>query len=338
MDIKSAIATLIDGHSLSKAQMKAVMQQVMTGGADEAQIAALLVALRIKGETVDEIVGAAQVMRELALPVAVSGENLVDIVGTGGDGASIFNVSTAASFVAAAAGCKVAKHGNRSVSSKSGAADLLEAAGVRLDLSPEQVARCVDSLGLGFMFAVNHHRAMKYAIGPRRSLGVRTIFNVLGPLTNPAGVKKQLLGVYSRELLQPLAEVMRDLGSEHVLVVHSNDGLDEISIAAETEVAELRDGEIRRYKISPEQFGFKRSALGSLSVESAAESLATISALLKGEPGAAADMVALNAGAAIYAADVASSLAQGVAMAQDVLALGSGAEKMQELVQFSQVV
>ena len=252
MDIKRAIAKVIDRHDLTGDEMTSVMRAIMTGGATPAQIAGFLVALRMKGETVDEIAAAAAVMRELASGVDVSGlDNTVDIVGTGGDASGTFNVSTASMFVAAAAGCHVAKHGNRSVSSKSGSADVLEAAGVRLDLTPEQVARCVREVGVGFMFAPAHHGAMKHAIGPRRELGVRTIFNVLGPLTNPAGVPNQLLGVFSEDLLEPMAEVLQRLGSRHVLVVHSRDGLDEISIGDTTEVAELKDGEVRRFSIRP---------------------------------------------------------------------------------------
>ena len=338
MNIQSAINTVIDGQSLSTEQMVMVMRQIMTGECTDAQIAGFLVALRIKGETVEEITGAAKVMRELALPVSVSGNNLVDIVGTGGDGASIFNVSTASAFVVAAAGGQVAKHGNRSVSSKSGAADLLEAAGVRLDISAQQVARCVENVGVGFMFAVNHHNAMKYAIGPRKELATRTVFNLLGPITNPAGVPNQLLGVFSKQWVRPIAEVLRDLGSSHVLVVHSADGLDEISIASETFVAELKDGDITQYSITPEQFGLERGSLASLTVADATESLAVVRSLLSGKEGPAADMVALNAGAAIYAANIASSLEQGVTIAQDVLASGVGGEKLKELAQVTQTM
>lgn len=338
MTIQQAIAELIEGQSLSQQAMEAVMQQIMTGEATDAQIAAFLVALRIKGETVEEISGAAKVMRELALPVKVSGNHLVDIVGTGGDGASIFNVSTASTFVAAAAGAQVAKHGNRSVSSKSGAADLLEAAGVRLDLNPKEVAHCIESVGVGFMFALNHHSAMKYAIGPRRELGVRTVFNLLGPITNPAGVPNQLLGVYSRDWLRPIAEVLKSLGSNHVMVVHSADGLDEISIASETYVAELRDGEISEYSISPEQFGFQRGNLADLKVADAEESLALITGLLSGEKGPAADMVALNAGAALYVANVAESMEAGVKWAKAILAQGEALDKMQELASVTQMI
>lgn len=338
MDIKTAISEVIDGHSLSTTQMESVMRQIMTGAATDAQIAGLLVALRMKGETCDEIAGAARVMRELAIPVHVTGEHLVDIVGTGGDGASIFNVSTASTFVAAAAGAQVAKHGNRSVSSKSGAADLLEAAGVRLDLNAEQVARCVQHVGVGFMFAVNHHQAMKYAVGPRRELAARTLFNLLGPVTNPAGVPNQLLGVYDKKWLRPMAEVLRDLGSRHVLVVCSEDSLDEISIAGNTYVAELNGGEITEYQITPEQFGLTRSPLSGLKVDDAQQSLELIRAVLSGAQGAAGDMVALNAGAAIYAAGIATDLAQGVSIAQDVLASGVGAEKLSELAQITQTM
>lgn len=338
MNIQTAISHIIEGNSLSTEQMVALMRQIMTGECTDAQIAGFLVALRMKGETVEEITGAATVMRELATGVTVSGDHLVDIVGTGGDGISTFNISTASTFVVAAAGGQVAKHGNRSVSSKSGAADLLEAAGVRLDISAEQVSRCVESVGVGFMFAVNHHGAMKYAIGPRKELATRTLFNLLGPITNPANVPNQLLGVFSRDWVRPIAEVLRDLGSNHVLVVHSADGLDEISIADETYVAELKDGEITEYTISPEQFGMVRSALHDIKVADANESLSVIKSVLSGAEGGASDIVALNAGAAIYAANIASSLEQGVVMAQDILASGTAGEKLNELVQVTQTM
>jgi anthranilate phosphoribosyltransferase len=338
VDIKAAINSVIEGESLSTEQMVAVMRQIMTGECTDAQIAGFLVGLRIKGETVEEITGAATVMRELATGVTINADNQVDIVGTGGDGLSTFNISTASAFVVAAAGGHVAKHGNRAVSSSSGSADLLEAAGVRLDLNVDQVKRCIEQVGVGFMFAVNHHSAMKHAIGPRKELAVRTVFNLLGPITNPAGVPNQLLGVYDRRWLRPLAEVLRDLGSNHVLVVHSADGLDEISIAAETYVAELKQGEITEYSISPEQFGIERNALETIKVADAKASLTLIKALLSGVEGPASDIVALNAGAAIYAADIASSLAQGITMAQDVLASGTASEKLSELVQVSKMM
>ena len=341
MDIKSALSRIVGQLDLSTEEMRDVMRQIMTGQCSEAQIGAFLMGMRMKSETIDEIVGAASVMRELAAPVAINAERLVDTCGTGGDGMNIFNVSTAAAFVVAAAGGKVAKHGNRAVSGKSGSADLLEAAGVYLNLKPEEVARCVESVGVGFMFAPAHHGAMKHAIGPRRELGLRTIFNMLGPMTNPAGVKHQVLGVFSQALCRPLAEVLQRLGSEHVLVVHASDGLDEISLAAPTFVAELKDGEIREYQIQPEDFGIKSQTLIGLSVNDAQESLALIRDALgkrKTENGQkAADMIVLNAGAALYAADHASSLKEGMHLAQDALHTGLAWEKLDELVSFTAV-
>jgi anthranilate phosphoribosyltransferase len=337
MDIKQAIARVIDGHDLGAADMTDVMQAIMTGGATPAQIAGFLVALRLKGETVTEIAAAAGVMRGLASGVDISGlAHAVDIVGTGGDGSGTFNVSTTSMFVAAAAGCHVAKHGNRSVSSRSGSADVLEAAGIRLDLTPEQVARCVREVGVGFMFAPAHHGAMKHAIGPRRELGVRTLFNVLGPLTNPAGVPNLLLGVFSDRLLAPLAEVLQRLGARHVLVVRSRDGLDEISIADRTEVAELRDGRIERYSIGPEDFGLSRGRLDAIQVDGPEQSLAMLQAVLWDEPGTARDIVLLNAGAAIHAAGVADSLADGIEQARRVLANGQARERLDALVALTQ--
>lgn len=338
MNIQQGLAKLIEGESLSNEDMIAVMRQIMTGEASEAQIAGFLVALRMKGETVDEISGAATVMRELATPVDLQGEHLVDIVGTGGDGASIFNVSTASTFVVAAAGGMVAKHGNRSVSSKSGAADVLEAAGVSLQLSAAQVKQCVESLGVGFMFAVNHHSAMKHAIGPRKQLAVRTVFNLLGPITNPANTPNQLLGVFDAQWLRPIADVLNKLGSRRVLVVHSDDGLDEISIAAPTRVAELDNGSVKEYTIEPEDFGIARGSLDSLVVADAGESLALIQSALRGEPGPARDIIALNAGAALYAAHLSESLADGVSKAGEILASGAAADKMQQLADLSQTL
>lgn len=338
MNIQQAIASLIDGNDLSVDDMQAVMRIIMTGEATDAQIGGFLVALRIKGETVDEITGAASVMRELSSGVNISGQNIVDIVGTGGDGAKIFNVSTASSIVAAAAGATVAKHGNRSITSSSGSADLLEAAGVRLDLTPEEVGRCVKEVGLGFMFAVAHHGAMKHAIGPRKELAARTIFNLLGPLTNPAGVPNLCLGVYAKEWLVPYAEVLRKLGAEHVLVAHSQDGLDEISIAAPTDLVELKDGEIREFTISPADFGLTGGGLSDLVVDSAADSLALIKKAFNGEAETARQMVAINAGAALYVAGVCADHASGIQLAEDVMASGQAAEKLQELVQFTEMM
>jgi anthranilate phosphoribosyltransferase len=336
MDIKQALTRVIDGHDLSADEMTGCMRTIMTGGATDAQIAGFLVALRLKGETVPEIAAAATVMRELATGVEIGDlPHAVDIVGTGGDAAGTFNISTASMFVAAAAGCHVAKHGNRSVSSKSGSADLLEAAGVKLSITPEQVARCVREVGVGFMFAPAHHGAMKHAIGPRRELGVRTLFNVLGPLTNPAGVRRQVLGVFTEPLLQPLAEVLGTLGAEHVLVVHAADGLDEISIAAPTEIAELKDGAIRRYRIAPADFGLSATPLDAIRVDGPAQSLQLVRTALAGEPGPARDIVLLNAGAAIYAAGVTETLADGVEAARAAVDSGAAVERLERLAELT---
>lgn len=338
MSIQTVINQLINHQDLTAAVMHETMTSIMTGQATDAQIAAFLVALRMKGETVEEIAAAAEVMRSLAVKVPVNSPVTVDTCGTGGDGAGIFNVSTASAFIVAAAGGKVAKHGNRSVTSKSGSADLLEAAGVNLELTPAEVARAIDEVGVGFMFAVKHHGAMKYAIGPRREIAVRTIFNVLGPLTNPAQCKHQVLGVYDKKWLRPLAEVLKKLGSQHVLIVHSADGLDELSIAAPSYVAELKNGEILEYEITPEQFGLTRGSLDDIVVGSAAESLALIKKALKETESTAAQILALNAGAAIYAADLATSLANGVAMAQDLMSTGQAMHKFSEFIEFTRAI
>lgn len=339
MDIQAAIASAVERRNLTQAEMQEVMHQVMTGGATPVQIAGFLVAMRMKGETVDEITGAVMVMRELASGVTVSGDHLVDIVGTGGDGASIFNVSTASAFVVAAAGGQVVKHGNRSLSSKSGSADLLEAAGVKLGITPDQVARCVKDINIGFMFAPAHHSAMKYAGPPRKELGIRTFFNILGPMTNPAGVKRQLIGVYDPAWCRPVAEVLKRLGSEHVMVVHSDDGLDEISLATPTTVVELKESEITEYRIQPSDFGMEQQVLDGLQVEDAKASLAlVVDALGKRASTAsqkAADMIALNAGAAIYVSGVSKNLVEGVALAQDVIASGLAREKISDLAMYT---
>ncbi|RDB43927.1 anthranilate phosphoribosyltransferase [Halomonas sp. DQ26W] len=337
MQMREAIAAVMRRENLSFDATHGVMQQIMTGEATDAQIGGLLVGLAMKGETAEEIGAAAQVMRELMNRVRVTAGNIVDIVGTGGDGANLFNVSTAASFVAAAAGAHVAKHGNRSVSSSSGSADLFDVAGINLDLKPDEVGRCIEQVGVGFMFAPNHHPAMRFAVGARREMGVRTLFNILGPLTNPAGAPNQLLGVYSPELVPLMAEVLQHLGSHHVMVVHAEDGLDEISLAAPTQVAELKDGEVRRYTITPEALGIERQDMAPLKVVSAEDSLRLVREALVGE-GLAADIVALNAGAALYCADIADSLSEGVAMAQDAQASKLPLEKMKELADFTRVL
>jgi len=338
MDMQSAIRAVTERRNLDRQDMQAVMRLIMTGQATPAQIGGFLVGLRMKGETVDEIAAAASVMREFATRVEVAGPHLVDTCGTGGDGASTFNISTASALVSAAAGARVAKHGNRSVSSKSGSADVLEAAGVRLDLSPAQVTACIERVGVGFLFAPRHHGATKHAIGPRREMGIRTVFNLLGPLTNPAAAPNQVLGVFGGQWLEPLAQVLKKLGSEHVLVVHAEDGLDEISIGAPTRVAELKNGEISLYSIRPEDFGMPCAALDVLRVEDASQSLAMIRRVLDNEAGPARDIVRLNAGAAIYAAGLAASLADGVARAGEVLANGKARETLDELIRVSNAV
>ena len=332
MAIVAALEILVQGRDLSADQAAAAMRQIMAGAASPAQIGAYLVALRMKGESATEIAASARVMRELAVPVDLPRERLIDIVGTGGDGASLFNVSTAASFVAAAAGARVAKHGNRSVSSKSGSADVLEAAGVNLALEPEQVAECVRQLGVGFLFAPRHHGAMRHAIGPRRELGLRTMFNLLGPLTNPARAARQILGVYDRRWLRPLAEVMRELGSEHVLVIHADDGLDEFSIAAATAVAELRAGVISEYRFDPQQAGIEGGSLAGLGVADAAQSLLLLRQALSGRPGAASAIVALNAGAGLYVAGLADSIPAGVDRARQAMADSSAERRFEDFV------
>lgn len=336
MQMREALGALMRHENLSFDQTHALMTAIMTGEASDAQIAAFLMGMAMKGETPEEISAAAQVMRELMSPVTLHAENMVDIVGTGGDGANLFNVSTASSFVAAAAGAHVAKHGNRGVSSSSGSADLFAVAGIGLDLDADQVARCIEDVGVGFMFAPNHHPAMRHAITARREMGVRTLFNILGPLTNPAGARRQLLGVYSAELVPLMAEVLKRLGSEHVLVVCAEDGLDEISLAAPTKVAELKDGEIHEYTIAPEDFGIARQELDALKVKTAEDSLRLVEQALIGE-GPAADIVALNAGAALYAADVADTLKEGVALAQDAQDCKLAREKLKELANFTRV-
>lgn len=335
MDIQDGIRAVTEGKDLSGQEMVEVMRAIMTGEATQSQIGGFLIGLRMKGETIEEIAAAASVMRELATPVSVDTTHLVDTCGTGGDGSATFNISTASAFVVAGAGGKVAKHGNRSVSSKSGSADVLEAAGVNLDLTPEQVACCIEEAGVGFMFAPRHHGAMKHAIGPRREMGVRTVFNLLGPLTNPAGALNQLIGVFSAEWTEPLAKVLGQLGSRHVLVVHSDDGLDELSVGATTRVAELKDGKVATMTVEPGQFGLGRHQKSALLVESPEQSLEIIRKVLKNEPGAARDVVCLNAGAAIYVAGLAADISSGVEKAKQSIASGAAAERLEKLIKIS---
>lgn len=342
MNIHDALNKIVSNQDLRREEMRDVMKLIMTGEVTASQIGGFLVALRMKGESVDEITGAAEVMRELASPVDVELEHMVDTCGTGGDGANLFNVSTASAFVVAAAGGHVAKHGNRSVSSATGSADVLEKAGITLSVPADQVARAIEQVGVGFMFAPSHHSAMKHAIGPRRELGLRTIFNMLGPMTNPARVKRQVLGVFDRKLCRPIAEVLARLGSTHVMVVHAEDGLDEISIAANTFVAELKDGEIREYILAPNDFGYLYEDLSGLIVNSAEESLALINSVFAGERDdksqKAADIIKINAGAAIYVSGVATSLKEGIGMAEDAIDCGAAKQKLRELAEFTAIV
>ncbi|NOR71881.1 MAG: anthranilate phosphoribosyltransferase [Methylomarinum sp.] len=335
MKIQQALNKLLGQQDLTSEEMRDVMQLIMTGGATDAQIGGFLIALRCKGESVDEITAAASVMRELATTVPVSGKHIIDTCGTGGDGANTFNISTTCAFVVAAAGGQVAKHGNRSVSSSSGSADVLEAAGVNLNLSTEQVVQCVNEIGVGFLFAPKHHGAMKHAIGPRKEMGVRTLFNLLGPLSNPAETVNQLIGVFSSDWLEPLAQVLKRLGSEHVLVVNAEDGLDEISIATASNIAELKDGVVSSYQVTPEQFGLQRASLDSLAVDDAKSSLVMLKSVLNNQSGAAKDIVVLNAGAAIYAANLTDTLESGVKKALQVIESGAALEKFNALVAYS---
>ncbi len=313
--------------------MQNLMHQVMAGELTSVQIAGILVALRIKGETVDEIAAAASVMRELSAKVSIQDStHLIDTCGTGGDGIQTFNVSTVSAFVAAAAGAKVAKHGGRSVSSTCGSADVLEVLGVNVNQTPEQVANCVNDIGLGFMFAPNHHSAMKHSAPVRRELGVRTLFNLLGPLTNPANAKRQVMGVFSAALTGKLAHVLKQLGNEHVLVVCGADGMDEISFTGDTYVAELKDGKVSEYTLNPTQFGLGLHELASIKVSDAHASKAMILDVLSGKTGAAREIVLLNAGAAIYVSGIAASLQAGISIAADMLDNGKAMQKLQQLI------
>lgn len=335
MSVHDILKHLVKQQDLSFEQMQQVMQFFMAGRTTPAQMGAILTALSIKGETSIEISAAAAVMRSLMLKMPVEDDAALDIAGTGGDGANLFNVSTASSLVTAAAGVTVAKHGNYAVSSSSGSANLLSQAGIHLDMSLEQTAQCIRHVGIGFMFAPTYHPTMRYAVPVRRDLGMRTIFNILGPLTNPAGVKRHLIGVYDEALLPVVSSALRQLGSTHAMVVHSEDGLDEISLAAPTQVALLKDDQIRYFTLCPETVGIARQPLDTLRVHSVEDSLSLIEAALSGQPGPAADIIALNAGAAIFIADKAFTLADGVARAQEVLAQGIALEKLRQLAESS---
>jgi len=333
MTPQEALTRVIEHREIFREEMLGLMRAIMSGEISPTLIAAIMIGLRVKKETIGEIAAAAEVMREFATRVTVKDpDNLVDIVGTGGDGAHTFNISTAAAFVCAAAGGRVAKHGNRSVSSKSGSADVLEALGANINLTPERIGRCIEEVGVGFMFAPNHHGAMKHAAPVRRELGVKTIFNILGPLTNPAGAPNELMGVFHPDLVGIQVRVLQRLGSRRVMVVHGIEGLDEISLSGPTMVGELKDGKISEYTINPQDVGLKKCELSALKVAGVEQSKAMVLSALANEPGPVRDIVALNAGAAIYVAGLAPTLAGGVQKAAAAIASGSARKKLDAFV------
>lgn len=333
--IKEALTKIVSGSDLSMAEAKEVMREIMQGQATQAQIGAFLTALRMKGETADEIAGCAQAMRESAIEVKPKQNILVDTCGTGGDGSGTFNISTTVAFVAAGAGLAVAKHGNRSVSSRCGSADLLQALGVNLELSAEQIARCIDEVGIGFLFAPLLHPAMKHALGPRQEIGLRTIFNILGPLSNPAGAKRQLLGVYDGGLTELMAEVLRALGAEHAFVVHGADGLDELSVTGPNKLSRLHEGHIETYYLDPQELGLPQAQLSDLAGGTTEDNVAITKALLEGEQGPKRDIVLLNAAAVLMAGGKTNSLNEGLALAAEAIDSGDAARKLEQLIEFS---
>ena len=335
MDIQSAISQVSARRNLTREDMSEIILEILEGKVTDAQIGAFLIALSMKGETVDEVLGAVGVMRDLSTKVEIDEPNLIDTCGTGGTGIGIFNVSTTSALVASSCGAKIAKHGNRSATRKSGSADLLEQAGVSLSLTPDQVASCIQEIGLGFMFAQAHHSAMRHVVGPRKEIGQKSIFNVLGPLTNPASAKRQVLGVYDKKWMTPIAEVLDELGSEHLLIVHSRDGLDEISLASPTYMTEMRDGKISEYEVSPEDFNFETDTLEGLQVNSPQESLDLAKLALQGEHKKASSMICMTAGAALYVSDIANSLESGVELAKRSVESGEGLKKLNQLVEFT---
>lgn len=335
MNIREAIDKVVNRVNLTEAQTVDVMNQIMTGEATPLQVASFLTALRMKGETVDEVTGAARVMREKAHRVDVGGKTVLDTCGTGGDQKGTFNISTTAAFVVAGAGVPVAKHGNRSVSSQSGSADVLGALGVKVDAPKERVERCIAEIGIGFLFAPLLHEAMKYAVQPRRDIGIRTIFNLLGPLTNPAMATQQLIGIYSGDLVGMVANVLKNLGSARAMVVHGLEGLDEISLCGPTKVAELRDGAVKEFQIEPEQFGLKRCVLAELHGGSAEQSAGIVRAVLDGQSGAPRDVVLLNGGAALYVSGSAASVPDGIKLAAESIDSGKARQKLQQLVELT---
>ncbi len=333
--IKEAIQTIVSGNSLTEADASRVMEEIMLGEATPAQFGAFVTALRLKGETVDEIIGLAKTMRAKAVHVAIN-EPVVDTCGTGGDGAGTFNISTTAAFVAAGAGLKVAKHGNRAMSSQCGSADVLEELGLRIELNAKQVQRCLQEVGMGFMFAQAFHPAMKYAASPRREIGIRTVFNILGPLTNPAGARAQVVGVADKRLVKKLAQVLQGLGAQHALIVHGEDGLDEITVIGKTRVCELKDGTLRSYSVSPEDCGLSRAKPDSLAGGTAGENADVLRRILSGTPGPQRDVVLLNTAAVLLAGDKVKTLQQGVVLAGEVIDNGQALAKLEQLIKFSQ--
>jgi anthranilate phosphoribosyltransferase len=331
MNIREAIEKLVNRDSLSEAATVDVMNQIMTGEATPLQVASFLTALRMKGETVEEITGAARVMRAKAHRVQVGSKNVLDTCGTGGDQKGTFNISTTSAFVVAGAGVDVAKHGNRSVSSQSGSADVLAALGVKVDAPKERVEACIQKIGIGFLFAPLLHEAMKYAVQPRRDIGIRTIFNLLGPLTNPAMARYQIIGLYSGELVTMIAHVLKNLGGQRAMVVHGLDGLDEISLCGPTKVAELRDGQVKEYEIRPESLGLKTCRLEDLHGGSADQSASIVRAILQGRSGPARDVVLLNSGAALYVSGKAETLAHGMRLAAESIDSGKARQKLEQL-------
>lgn len=335
MMIQQGIQQVLEGKDLGRAEAGQVMEQIMTGGATDAQIGAFLIALRCKGETVDEIAGFAQVMRDKATGISTSRTDVVDTCGTGGDGSGTFNISTAVAFVAAGAGLCVAKHGNRAMSSKCGSADVLQALGVNIEADTAKVEQCLDQVGIAFLFAPMLHAAMKHAIGPRREIGTRTVFNVLGPLTNPAGARRQLIGVYDGDLTEKIAGVLAALGSQRAFVVHGDDGLDEITTTGPSRIAELRDGAVRTYQVRPEDFGMERAAAADLAGGEAEDNAAILAGILAGETGPRRDIVVLNAAAAIVAGGAAEDLAAGAAKAAEAIDSGAARQVLEDLKRVS---
>ncbi len=337
MKPQDALKRIIEHREIFHDEMISLMRQIMSGEVSPVMMAAIITGLRVKKETIGEIAAAAQVMRELSTKVEIADDDgsLVDTCGTGGDGAHTFNISTAAAFVAAAAGVRIAKHGGRSVSSQSGSADVLEALGVNINLTPEQTVLCMNQVGFGFMFAPNYHNAMKHAAPVRKELGIRTLFNILGPLTNPAGARQQLMGVFHADLVGIQARVLQRLGSRRVLIVHGEDGMDEITLSGNTLVAELKDGEVQEYTVHPQQFGLNTADLSTISVASVQDSRDMLLGVLNNQPGPARDIVQLNAGAAIYVAGKAPSLTEGVARAGELLASGAAKARLDRLIEIS---